>query len=104
MKEINVYEKICKIGQGTFGEVFKVRLVLVITGPAQARDRMTNRVVALKKILMENEKEGVSVRIHTCGHLCLQFPITALREVKILLRIKHENITELIEVCASRGG
>ena len=46
-------------------------------------------MVALKKILMENEKEG--------------FPITALREVKMLQQLKHENITELIEVCCSKG-
>lgn len=39
-----------KIGQGTFGEVFK------------ARDRRNNKKVALKKVLMDNEKEGVSVQ------------------------------------------
>ncbi len=27
----------------------------------KARDRKTNRIVALKKVRMENEKEGVSV-------------------------------------------
>ncbi|VDP08872.1 unnamed protein product [Soboliphyme baturini] len=50
MKDVNKYEKIIKIGQGTFGEVFK------------ARDKETGRIVALKKILMENEKEGVIFR------------------------------------------
>ncbi|CAB3408452.1 unnamed protein product [Caenorhabditis bovis] len=71
------YEKLNKIGQGTFGEVFK------------ARCKSTGRMVALKKILMENEKEG--------------FPITALREVKMLQQLKHANITDLIEVCSSKS-
>lgn len=34
---------------------------------------------------MENEKEG--------------FPITALREIKILQLLKHENVVNLIEIC-----
>ncbi|CAI4223762.1 unnamed protein product [Auanema sp. JU1783] len=76
MKDVSSYEKLQKVGQGTFGEVFK------------ARCKTTNRMVALKKILMENEKEG--------------FPITALREVKMLQQLKHENITELIEVCSGK--
>lgn len=43
------YEKVAKIGQGTFGEVFK------------AREKTPGRkFVAMKKVLMENEKEGVS--------------------------------------------
>lgn len=46
--EVNKYEKMAKIGQGTFGEVFK------------ARHKKTKKIVALKKVLMENEKEGVS--------------------------------------------
>ena len=39
------------------------------------------KTVALKKILMDNEQEG--------------FPITALREIKILQLLKHENIVTL---------
>ncbi|XP_072517991.1 cyclin-dependent kinase 9-like [Salminus brasiliensis] len=74
--EISQYEKLSKIGQGTFGEVFK------------AKHRQTGRKVALKKVLMENEKEG--------------FPITTLREIKILQMLKHENVVNLLEICRTR--
>ncbi|GIY53518.1 cyclin-dependent kinase 9 [Caerostris darwini] len=76
-EEVSKYEKLAKIGQGTFGEVFK------------ARHRITKKVVALKKVLMENEKEG--------------FPITALREIKILQLLKHENVVKLIEICRTKA-
>ena len=76
--EVSKYEKLAKIGQGTFGEVFK------------ARDIQTKqKIVALKKVLMENEKEG--------------FPITALREIRILQLLRHENIVNLIEICRSKS-
>ncbi|KAL3079067.1 hypothetical protein niasHS_014849 [Heterodera schachtii] len=76
VSEVTYYEQLLKIGQGTFGEVFK------------ARCKRTGKLVALKKILMENEKEG--------------FPITALREIKMLQRLRHQHITELVEVCTSK--
>ncbi|XP_051537108.1 cyclin-dependent kinase 9-like [Myxocyprinus asiaticus] len=75
--EFSKYEKLAKIGQGTFGEVFK------------AKHRQTGKKVALKKVLMENEKEG--------------FPITALREIKILQLLKHENVVNLIEICRTKA-
>ncbi|XP_067825938.1 cyclin-dependent kinase 9 [Heptranchias perlo] len=75
--EVLKYEKLAKIGQGTFGEVFK------------ACHRQTGKKVALKKVLMENEKEG--------------FPITALREIKILQLLKHENVVNLIEICRTKA-
>ena len=60
------YAKVAKIGQGTFGEVFK------------ARSRQDpSQVVALKKVLMENEREG--------------FPITAIREITLLQQLKPRN-------------
>lgn len=71
------YEKLAKIGQGTFGEVFK------------ARNKQTKSLVALKKVLMENEKEG--------------FPITALREIKILQLLRHDNVVNLQEICRSKA-
>ncbi|GAB1600673.1 cyclin-dependent kinase 9-like [Argonauta hians] len=75
--DVNKFDKLAKIGQGTFGEVFK------------ARCKKTKKLVALKKVLMENEKEG--------------FPITALREIKILQLLKNENIINLIEICRTKA-
>ncbi|XP_038975708.1 cytochrome c1-2, heme protein, mitochondrial-like isoform X1 [Phoenix dactylifera] len=49
------YEKVEKIGEGTYGVVYK------------ARDRLTNEMIALKKIRLEQEDEGV--------------PSTAIREI-----------------------
>ena len=74
--DINKYEKLMKIGQGTFGEVFF------------AKCRSTHKGVALKKVRMEYEKEG--------------FPITALREIRILQLLRHENIVKLYEICRSK--
>ncbi|KAF7995511.1 hypothetical protein HCN44_006618 [Aphidius gifuensis] len=71
------YEKIIKIGQGTYGKVFK------------AKDKKDGKFVAIKKIMTENETEG--------------FPITALREIQILKLLKHDNVVNLIEVCYKPG-
>ena len=62
------YEKIEKIGEGTYGYVYK------------ARDTTTGEICALKKIKLENEDEGV--------------PSTAMREISILKELNHPNIVE----------
>lgn len=46
-------------------------------------------MVALKRILMHNEKEGM--------------PITALREIKILKALKHENVIEVLDMLVARS-
>ncbi|KAF2203423.1 Pkinase-domain-containing protein [Delitschia confertaspora ATCC 74209] len=74
--KIGEYEMICKLGEGTFGEVHKARQV------------RTGNIVALKKILMHNEKDG--------------FPITALREIKLLKMLCHENVLKLEEMAVER--
>ncbi len=69
---LKAYEVLSKLGEGTFGEVHK------------ARSRRTGGIVALKKILLHNEKDG--------------FPITALREIKLLKMLSHPNILKLEEM------
>ncbi|EDV25811.1 Cyclin-dependent kinase 1 [Trichoplax sp. H2] len=66
------YLKIEKIGEGTYGVVYK------------GKNRNTQQLVALKKIRLENEEEGI--------------PSTAIREVSLLKELKHPNIVDLIEV------
>ena len=45
-------------------------------------------LVALKKVRLENEKEG--------------FPITAVREIKILRQLNHPNVVKLIEIVTDK--
>ena len=52
-------------------------------------DKVTGEIVALKRINTEEEENG--------------FPITAIREVKILKALKHENIVTLKEIVTSKG-
>lgn len=66
------YQKIDKIGEGTYGVVYK------------AKERSTDRIVALKKIRLESEEEGV--------------PSTAIREISVLKELKHPNIVSLLDV------
>nr|CAD7572080.1 unnamed protein product [Timema californicum] len=73
---VDVFEVIVQIGEGTYGQVYK------------ARDRRSSDLVALKKVRLENEKEG--------------FPITAVREIKILRQLNHKNIVNLREVVTDK--
>ncbi|GJM91835.1 hypothetical protein PR202_ga08252 [Eleusine coracana subsp. coracana] len=54
-----------------------------------AKETGTNEIVALKKIRMDNEREG--------------FPITAIREIKILKKLHHKNVIKLKEIVTSPG-
>ncbi|KAF2680193.1 kinase-like protein [Lentithecium fluviatile CBS 122367] len=74
--KIGEYEMMQKLGEGTFGEVHKARHV------------QTGQIYALKKILMHNEKDG--------------FPITALREIKLLKMLSHDNVLKLEEMAVER--
>ena len=66
--QANLYTKIEKIGEGTYGVVYK------------ARNKLTGQLVALKKIRLENQEEGV--------------PSTAIREISLLKELKHPNIVQ----------
>ncbi|XP_039311953.1 cyclin-dependent kinase 12 isoform X2 [Solenopsis invicta] len=73
---VDVFEFIAQIGEGTYGQVYK------------ARDKRSGVMVALKKVRLENEKEG--------------FPITAVREIKILRQLNHKNIVNLREIVTDK--
>ncbi|QLL33736.1 hypothetical protein HG536_0F00610 [Torulaspora globosa] len=66
------YKEEKKLGQGTFGEVYK------------GTHLETQRQVAMKRIIINVEKD--------------LFPITAQREITILRRLDHKNVIKLIEV------
>lgn len=66
------FEREGKLGEGTYGVVFK------------ARDKTTDETVALKKIRLENNDEGI--------------PSTAIREISLLQELRHPNIVELKDI------
>lgn len=68
------YDRVEKpVGQGTYGVVYR------------AKNKLTGETVAMKKIRLEMEDEGV--------------PSTALREISLLKELTHPNIVE----CVPRG-
>lgn len=69
------YEKIEKIGEGTYGTVFK------------AKNLETMEIVALKRVRLDQDDEGV--------------PSSALREICLLKELKHKNIVRLHDVLHS---
>jgi len=75
---ITNYERLEKIGEGTYGVVYK------------ARSRVTKELVALKKIRLETDEEGC--------------PSTAVREISILQELRdHPFIVQLRNVLHESG-
>ncbi|KAF5273468.1 hypothetical protein FQA39_LY07485 [Lamprigera yunnana] len=77
MAKLEHFIRINVAGEGTYGIVYK------------AKDKITGKLVALKKIKLEKfanggEFEGV--------------PSTALREISLLKGLRHSNIIELLDV------
>ena len=71
-RSVNEFTCLNRIEEGTYGVVYR------------AKDNQSGEVVALKRLKMENEKEG--------------FPITSLREISTLLKAPHENIVTVKEI------
>ncbi|CAI5444964.1 unnamed protein product [Caenorhabditis angaria] len=71
------YDKMEKIGEGTYGTVFK------------ARNKDSGEIVALKRVRLDDDDEGV--------------PSSALREVCILRELKHRNVVRLYDVVHSEN-
>ena len=77
LRDVNAFNRKHQVGQGTYGSVFV------------GQDKISKEIFALKRINTEQEENG--------------FPITALREVKILKALHHENIVKLKEIVTSKG-
>uniref|UniRef100_A0A8C2X0L5 Cyclin-dependent kinase 12 n=1 Tax=Cyclopterus lumpus TaxID=8103 RepID=A0A8C2X0L5_CYCLU len=73
---VDKFDIIGIIGEGTYGQVYK------------AKDKITGELVALKKVRLDNEKEG--------------FPITAIREIKILRQLKHRSVVNMKEIVTDK--
>ena len=98
-----------KVGEGTFGVVHKARrkagtVRTLPEGEVSARQKRQRaragmvpaqskvkegEVVALKKIVMHNDMDGV--------------PITALREIRILKSLNHPNVVPCIDMAFQQG-
>jgi len=66
------FRRLEKLGEGTYGVVYK------------ARDVNTGETLALKKIRLDSEEEGI--------------PSTAIREISLLKKLQHPNIVCLYDV------
>ena len=71
-RSVEDYEKLNDIEEGAYGWV------------SRARDSVTGKVVALKRLKMENAQDGI--------------PVTGLREIQTLMDCEHVNIVALREV------
>ncbi|EOR04776.1 Cyclin-dependent kinase 1 [Wallemia ichthyophaga EXF-994] len=69
------YTRLEKVGEGTYGVVYK------------AKNVNDGRIVALKKIRLEAEDEGV--------------PSTAIREISLLKELRDDNIVRLFDIIHS---
>jgi cell division cycle 2-like len=74
-RNVDDFEKIHRIEEGSYGIVYK------------ARDKKTGEIVALKKLKLENEKDG--------------FPVTALREIHTLKLAVHPNVVKVTEIATT---
>ncbi|GAA5874207.1 hypothetical protein JCM3774_006764 [Rhodotorula dairenensis] len=66
------YERLEKIGEGTYGVVYR------------SRNKENGQIVALKKIRLEAEDEGV--------------PSTAIREISLLKEMNDDNVVRLLDI------
>merc|ERR1719281_2369904 len=73
--QYEVIETVPLLGEGTYGKVYK------------ARQRRSERAVAMKKMKLDAEEEGV--------------PSTAIREIALLKELSHANVVKLLDVFCS---
>ncbi|CAG2102070.1 unnamed protein product [Medioppia subpectinata] len=80
---VTEFEKLNRIGEGTYG------IVCEYERSHRARDTRTDEIVALKRMRMDREREGL--------------PISGLREINLLLNLRHPNVVQLKEVAVGKS-
>lgn len=76
-RSVAEFEKLNRVGEGTYGIVYR------------AMDTRSGEIVALKRMRMIEEKDGI--------------PVSGLREISILLKCDHINIVKLREIAVGRN-
>ena len=71
------YDNLEQVGEGTYGYVYR------------ARDKRTGETVALKRLIIHKENSG--------------FSLCAVREIKFLKSLQHNNIVKLKDIATSKG-
>ena len=72
LNQVGRYKKVKKLGEGSYGVVYK------------GVDTSTEKVVALKKIKIYKDEEGI--------------PANSLREIGVLKSLSHPNVIKLLDV------
>lgn len=81
-KHENKYKMKSIVGQGTFGKVYKA-----------FKSKNTDRYYAIKKIsMLKQHMDNID-----------GFPLTSIREIKLLKELRHPNVVKLYEIFTSRG-
>uniref|UniRef100_A0A915JQ84 cyclin-dependent kinase n=1 Tax=Romanomermis culicivorax TaxID=13658 RepID=A0A915JQ84_ROMCU len=70
--DVGNFEKLKRIGEGTYGVVY------------QAREKQSGMIVALKKVRLDNDQEGV--------------PSNSIREIALLRELDHPSVVKLFDV------
>lgn len=68
-------------------DIFTCAILILCSEVVKARHIGNNKQVALKKIFIRTEQEG--------------FPITSLREIKLLKNVNHPNVVNLVDMAVS---
>ncbi|KAJ2029761.1 hypothetical protein H4S03_007333 [Coemansia sp. S3946] len=77
--DVDSYEKLNRIGEGTYGIVYR------------ARHRKSNKIVALKRMRVE---------VGDSGH---GLPLSSFREIALLKRMRHRNIVSVLDIAAGHS-
>jgi cyclin-dependent kinase 10 len=75
-RSVECYEKLNRIGEGTYGIVYR------------AKEKESGKIYALKRVRMDAEADGL--------------PISSIREINLLKSLCHTNIINVLDVVVGK--